>query len=284
MEKLQLWVALKRRNRAISLTVPVAGLYVAVFTIVALLVLSGFLVQRHLSRNTDYGRLQQLVQENYSLKSRLTAYSAAVDTFRGFLALTEEMDNRLRAAGDLYLIPAEARRMGVGGALPDEREPDDLGELLRRTRFSRRSLDEVETKLKSRTAELSRIPSIWPVQGWVTSPFGMRRDPFTGRRVMHDGMDIVAPHGTPIVAAADGRVTFSGWKSGWGRVVEIDHGNGVLTQYAHCQSVRVNAGDTVTRGKIIATVGSSGRATGTHLHYGVRRGGAWVNPRNFIVN
>ena len=283
MERLQLWVALKRRNRAVSLTVPVVALYLAALGCVGLFVLAGYLGQVYLNRHTDYGRLQQLVQENYLLKAKVTAYSAAVDTFRRFLAITEEMDNRLRATSDLYLIPPDARRLGIGGVLPEDPNPE-VGELLRRTRFEQQSMDEIERRLKDRADELSHIPSIWPVQGWVTSWFGMRRDPFTGQRQMHEGMDIVAPRGSAIVAAADGRVVYSGWKSGWGRCVEVDHGNGVHTFYAHCQSQRVNAGDNVTRGKIIATVGSSGRATGTHLHYGVSRSGAWVNPRNYIVN
>lgn len=283
MEKLQLWVALKQRNRAVNLTVPVAALYLGVALVIGLFVLAGYLGQLYLNRHTDHGRMKHLVRENYLLKAKLTAYSAALDTFRTFLAQTEEMDNRLRAAGDLYLIPAETRRLGVGGPLPEEPNPE-VDELVRRARFEKRSLDEIETKLKARTSELARIPSIWPVQGWVTSWFGMRRDPFTGRPEMHSGLDIVAPYGTPIAVAADGRVTHSGWKSGWGRVVEIDHGNGIHSFYGHCATLRVNVGDTVSRGKTIATVGSSGRATGTHLHYGVRRGGAWVNPRNYIVN
>ncbi|MEO0081784.1 MAG: M23 family metallopeptidase [candidate division WOR-3 bacterium] len=283
MEKLQLWVALKRRNRAVSLTVPVVALYLAVILALGLFVLTGYLSRLYLNRHTDYGRLQQLVRENYLLKAKVTAYAVALDTFRQFLALTEEMDNRLRAASDLYLIPPEARRLGIGGVLPADPTPE-VGELLRRVKFEQRSLGEIERQLKARSAELSHIPSIWPVQGWVTSWFGMRHDPFTGQRQMHEGMDIVAPRGSAVVAPADGRVTYAGWKSGWGRCIEIDHGNGIHTFFAHCQSLRVNVGDNVSRGKIIATVGSSGRATGTHLHYGVMRGGVWVNPRNYIVN
>ena len=283
MEKLQLWVALKRRNRAVSLTVPVVVLYAAAFLSVGLFILTGYLGQLYINRHTDHGRLKQLVRENYLLKARITTYAAAVDTFHQFLTMTEKMDNRLRAASDLYLIPPEARLLGIGGASSEEQHPV-VGELLRRARFEQNSLDEIERRLKEREHDLSRIPSIWPVQGWVTSGFGVRRDPFTGRREMHQGLDIVAPHGSAIVATADGRVTYSGWKSGWGRCVEIDHGNGIHTFYAHCRSLRVNIGDAVTRGSKVATVGSSGRSTGTHLHYGVRRGGSWVNPRNYIVN
>lgn len=283
MERLQLWVALKRRNRAVSLTVPVFALYLAVLGALALLVGGGYLSQVYFSRHTDRGRMELLVKENYLLKARLTATIAVIDTFRRFLAATEEMDNRLRAATDLYLIPAEVRRLGVGGT-PAQEENADLSELLRRVRLGQRSMNEIEQTLKSRRSELSHIPSIWPVQGWVTSWFGVRKDPFTGVRTMHEGMDIVAPRGTPIVATADGRVVTAEYKSGWGWVVEIDHGNGLQTFYGHCASLKVNVGAEVVRGQTIATVGSSGRTTGTHLHYGVTRNGSWVNPRNYIVN
>jgi murein DD-endopeptidase MepM/ murein hydrolase activator NlpD len=100
---------------------------------------------------------------------------------------------------------------------------------------------------------------------------------------MHEGLDIVAPYGSTIVAPADGRVVYAGWKSSWGRTVEVDHGNGLRTFFAHCRSIAVNVGDVVRRGQKIATVGSSGRSTGTHLHYGVKRNGNWVNPRDYII-
>ncbi len=261
---------------------PVSVLYLAVGAILVLLVGGGYLSQVFFSRHTDRGRMELLIKENYLLKARLTASMAVIDTFRQFLAMTEEMDNKLRAATDLYLIPKEVRKMGVGGEVGEDENPD-LAELLRRARLGQYSLSQIEQVLKARRSELSCIPSIWPVRGWVTSWFGMRKDPFTGVSTMHEGMDIVAPHGTPVVATADGRVVFAGWHSGWGQVVEIDHGNGLVTFYAHCASLKVKVGEEVTRGQVIATVGSSGRTTGTHLHYGMKRKGAWVNPRNYII-
>jgi murein DD-endopeptidase MepM/ murein hydrolase activator NlpD len=128
------------------------------------------------------------------------------------------------------------------------------------------------------------MPSIWPVQGWVNSGYGTRRDPFTGARTHHPGLDIVAPAGSAIAATAAGRVAYAGWKSGWGRCVEIDHGHGIKTFYGHCRSVKVGTGDSVERGDLIATVGSSGRSTGVHLHYGVMSNGRWVNPDNYIIS
>ncbi len=275
-------VALQRRNRAVSFTFPTRYLFLISVAVIALLVLSGFLGQFVINRFTDYGRLRRLVVENQRLRGQVAAYSAAVDTFRQFMDQTEDMDNRLRCATDLCLIPADVRRLGIGGTIAPDRG-GTVDDLITRAQFARRSLAEIDTALAQQSERLRRLPSIWPVRGWVTSGFGYRRDPFTGRRRMHSGMDIVAPYGSAIVAAADGKVVSAGWKSSWGRTVEIDHGNGIRTFYAHCRSLDVKAGDSVKRGQKIATVGSSGRSTGTHLHYGVKRNGGWVNPRNYII-
>jgi murein DD-endopeptidase MepM/ murein hydrolase activator NlpD len=282
VERLQVALTLKRRNRLFRLSIPIPLLYVGAVGLVGLLVLAGFLGQLYLARHTDYGRLNRLVAENYQLKQRLCANAAAIDTFRHFLASTEEMDNRLRAACGLYLIPEDMRLMGVGGSSeePADRQVDAL---VRRVRFEQSSLAEIETALRDQQERLAHLPSIWPVRGWVTSGYGYRRDPFTGRRNLHEGLDIVAPYGTPVVAPAAGKVVYSGWKSNWGRVIEIDHGNGIRTFYAHLRSTSVDVGATVTRGQQIGRLGSTGRSTGAHLHYGVKRKGTWVNPRNYIL-
>ena len=275
-------VALRNRNRAVRISVPVSLLYVLCGALVVVLVLGGFLGQYLLNQHTDYGRLNRLVAENYQLKERLIQHTAALDTFRQFLSLTEEMDNRLRCASGLYLIPSDVRQMGVGGGPPPGAD-HQLDNLVRRMRFQERSLVDIENAINDQKSRLSRIPSIWPVRGWVTSGFGRRRDPFTGGRRMHNGMDIVAPYGSGLLATADGKVAFAGWKSGWGRCIEIDHGNGLRTFFAHCRSVHVKVGNNVKRGQMVARLGSSGRSTGAHLHYGLKRKGVWVNPRNYIV-
>ncbi|MFO7676332.1 MAG: M23 family metallopeptidase [bacterium] len=283
MARLQVTFALGLRGRAIRLSIPVYLLYVAAAGLLLVLVGVGLLGRAWVENNTDYGRLNRLTAENYLLKQRIVRYCAAMDTFKTFLAATEEMDNRLRTSAGLYLIPSDMRRVGVGG-YPVPGEDATVDDLLRRTRFQERSLGEIEQALASRTERLGRIPSIWPVQGWVTSGFGRRRDPFTGRAMMHSGIDIVAPYGSRVVASADGRVVYSGWKSNWGRVVEIDHGNGLVSFYAHLQSNSVSSGDEVKRGQVVGRLGSSGRSTGAHLHYGLRRKGVWVNPETHIIS
>ncbi|MBD3306827.1 peptidoglycan DD-metalloendopeptidase family protein [candidate division KSB3 bacterium] len=131
---------------------------------------------------------------------------------------------------------------------------------------------------------LASTPSIWPVHGWVTSGFGMRKSPFTGHRTMHAGLDIATKSGTDIKAPADGIVSYAGNKGAFGKVVVIDHGYGYATFYGHCSGFNVEVGDRVKRGDIIAYVGNSGKSTGPHLHYEVRVNGVATNPTKFILD
>ncbi len=127
-------------------------------------------------------------------------------------------------------------------------------------------------------------PSIWPAEGHLTSGFGYRVNPFTGKSVLHAGLDIANRVGTPIVAPARGRVTSVGWQNAYGNCVVIDHGNAITTRYAHMQSYAVKEGQVVNRGEIIGTIGNTGRSTGPHLHYEVRVAGVPVNPMRYILN
>ena len=122
----------------------------------------------------------------------------------------------------------------------------------------------------------------WPVDGNITSDYGNRRHPVSGRNDFHSGIDIAAPHGTTVQAAASGTVSFVGWMGGYGRVVIIDHGNGYETLYAHNSQILVNKGQNVNRGSAIARVGTSGVATGPHVHFEVHQNGNHQNPMNFL--
>jgi murein DD-endopeptidase MepM/ murein hydrolase activator NlpD len=142
------------------------------------------------------------------------------------------------------------------------------------------SLDQLLTKQRL-DAEIT--PSGWPVTGgWVSSPYGRRSDPVNGKRAYHHGIDIAAKRYTPIHSVAAGIVTFSGRRTGYGRVVEVTHGKGYKTVYAHNQQNKVKVGDRVSKGQTIASIGSSGRATGPHIHFEVRRYGKPINPGRFM--
>lgn len=131
-------------------------------------------------------------------------------------------------------------------------------------------------------SQLADAPSIWPVEGRVGSSFGQREDPINGEGAFHPGIDIEAPYGTPVRAAADGDATGENMGSGYGRQVVLDHGHDLLTLYGHLSSVAVVAGQHVLRGQVIGYVGQTGRATGPHLHYEVRVHNVPVNPHKYL--
>ena len=142
------------------------------------------------------------------------------------------------------------------------------------------SLGELRNAIAENMAYISARPSLWPVYGYVSSGFGYRYSAFGYE--MHGAYDIANLVGTPIVATADGTVTFSGWSGGYGNTVVVEHGYGWSTVYAHCSKLLVGLGDRVKRGEVIALMGSTGRSTGPHLHYEVRVNGRPVNPRPYL--
>ncbi len=144
-------------------------------------------------------------------------------------------------------------------------------------------LQEVYEFHQGKLAYWASIPSIWPVKGWITSEFGIRRRPKGIGSRFHEGMDIAASIGTPVYASGDGVVTFAGTKHGLGKCVVIDHGFGVSTVYGHNAELFVKDGDKVRRGANIATVGRTGRTTGPHLHYQVEVDGVPVDPMRYII-
>ncbi len=137
--------------------------------------------------------------------------------------------------------------------------------------------------LSERQSLLISTPSIKPTHGWYTSRFGYRADPYTNRPEMHAGLDMAAPPGTPVYAPADGVVSYVGYEAGYGKLVSIDHGYGVVTRYGHNSRVFVEQGQKVHRWDVISAVGNSGRSTGPHLHYEVRIHGIAVDPTNYIL-
>lgn len=143
---------------------------------------------------------------------------------------------------------------------------------------------ELYNTLSERQNLLSATPSIKPARGWFTSKFGYRISPFTGRPVMHNGLDIAASPGAPVFAPADGIVSYAGYDPGYGKLVSIDHGYGVITRYGHLSRISVEVGQRVKRRDLVAAVGNTGRSTGPHLHYEVRVNNIPVDPINYVLD
>jgi murein DD-endopeptidase MepM/ murein hydrolase activator NlpD len=139
--------------------------------------------------------------------------------------------------------------------------------------------------LSARDEVRARIPSIRPVDtGWLSSRFGFRKDPFTAKQTFHHGLDFSTPVGTPVRTTGDGVVQSVQQQRGFGKVVKINHGDGVVTLYAHLDEILVKKGQTVTRGDVVARSGNSGRSSAPHLHYEVRVAGRPVNPASYILD
>jgi murein DD-endopeptidase MepM/ murein hydrolase activator NlpD len=145
-------------------------------------------------------------------------------------------------------------------------------------------LSALQSLLLDARIESNLKPTGMPVKGYISSYFGERPDPFDGHMARHTGLDIAAPSGTSVHAVAEGMVTFTGVRHGYGNVVEIDHGNGYMTRFAHNSAILVHPGEHVQVGQVISRVGSTGRSTGPHLHFEVWYHGRVVNPLAFVRN
>jgi murein DD-endopeptidase MepM/ murein hydrolase activator NlpD len=191
---------------------------------------------------------------------------------------------------ELPSLPAGAApgRGGAVSSLPSRnlsvQEFSDLVEKLA-GQVDQRSdqLSVLEALLVQDSANRKFLPTKYPISdGWYSSNFGYRIDPFTGQQSMHDGIDFPAETGTPIVAAASGKVAFAEWHPQYGKMLEIDHGNGLVSRYAHASQLLVKEGDLVVAGQRVAVVGTTGRSTGPHLHFEVRLNGTPQNPARFL--
>ncbi len=245
------------------------------------------------ARAREAERLEQRVAY-YQLEFRKLAVELK-DLEEGLVRL-QIMDNRIRrlahldSGGKALALggPEEfVLRKGMKGLRENTRSlirdfKRDLFELHRSAEVQEASFRLLEEFLRSREALLAHTPLGYPVRGWITSPFGYRKSPFTGRREFHEGVDIAAPVGAPIRAPADGVVVFAGWNGGYGKMVVVDHGYGFFTRYGHCSKILVKVGERVRRGEIIAKVGNTGRSTAPHLHYEVRVGKVAVNPYYYL--
>jgi murein DD-endopeptidase MepM/ murein hydrolase activator NlpD len=155
---------------------------------------------------------------------------------------------------------------------------------VRESELREQGVIKLQELMVERQSIFNATPNIKPARGWFTSRFGYRIDPFTGRPEMHWGLDIAASPGTPVMAPADGVVSYVGYESGYGKIVAIDHGYGVKTRFAHNSQIYVSTGQKIKRRDVISAVGSTGRSSGPHLHYEVRVNEMAVNPMNYILD
>ena len=228
---------------------------------------------------------QQLQEKLDALASRVGLMNAHVIRLDALGKPLTDMANLNKGEFNFERAPAQGGPEGLLDGVA-ARAPDlvnMLDDLMRQIQDRERQLAVLENLIATRNLNRKIVPNGRPVnQGWISSYFGGRADPFDGRAAFHKGVDFAAPEGSDVVAVASGIVTWSRDRFGYGKVVEINHGNGLVTRYAHNQKNLVNVGDTVEKGQTIALIGSTGRSTGPHLHFEVLKGGRQVNPMSFI--
>ena len=224
-----------------------------------------------------------------------------VDRFKGEMDHLREMDYKLRLITDLEVERPGPSIYGIGGfseagdqtllKQANQNGMDlltvlnkDLSRLEKVVRYQEESFNSLKAHLADKQDLIERTPYRWPVRGFLSSTFGPRTDPFTGTQRMHEGIDIVAPKGTVVKAPADGIVTYSGVDPSLGNMLVLDHGYGVITRYGHLNANLVREGQRVKRGDTIATVGTTGRSTGPHLHYEIRINDVAINPLKLLIN
>jgi murein DD-endopeptidase MepM/ murein hydrolase activator NlpD len=246
---------------------------------------------------TDLKTQEELVDQQ---QNQLVAFTHKIDQLKVQLVTLHDFEKKIRIIANLDPNDEGASMFGVGGSDPEEIDPanlmeQDYQELVRdmhseineidhESQDQHNSFSSIFSQLEGKRNLLAATPSIRPVKGWITSRFGRRESPFTGRREFHHGLDMATHAGTPIVAPADGLVTFAGPKGLMGNMITIEHGFGMVTRYGHIQKLLKKKGERVKRGETIALVGNTGRSTGPHLHYEVRLNGAAVNPMNYFLN
>jgi murein DD-endopeptidase MepM/ murein hydrolase activator NlpD len=253
-------------------------------------------------KQSQHVQNSSLRQENEALAAEVDQMRAQMEELDRSIASLTEKDEELRVVAGLPEIDTDVRQVGVGGpgssaasatlarlnprqAAKVESTGQDLGALLRRAALLRTSMDEATTQIQRNRERMASVPTILPADGHLSSLFSAGRyHPVLRITRPHKGIDIAARVGEPILAAAKGRVIFAGNRgNGYGNMVEIDHGYGYVTRYAHASRLHVRSGQTVDRGFRIADVGATGLVSGPHLHYEVEQNGRQVDPLNFVI-
>jgi murein DD-endopeptidase MepM/ murein hydrolase activator NlpD len=290
-------------ERVRSIQLSSIGVRVALSLALFLVVLTGSFTVGFFVKQSHEARAERLQRENVLLAAEVEQIREEMQTLSSHIEDLSAKDEKYRTMAGLQPIDRDVRRAGIGGpgtpnleSMPVYQLNREVGEkvfaasydldaLVRRAGLLRESMDEAITTLHANTERLEATPSIAPSTGHLSSLFSRnRRHPVLRITRPHTGIDIAAPVGTPILAPAKGKVVFSGNRSGgYGLTVEIDHGYGYLTRFAHASRLLVRQGETVERGQVIAEVGATGLVSGPHLHYEVEVNGKAVDPLNFII-
>ncbi len=280
-----------------SIRIPIKTVkYTAIALGICLTILTGTILNYRHQVNVAAAERQELTQlreVNSKQGNQLEELAKATADLQQDMNRLNQLDSDLRrmvngeeTTATSRSAPARlANHTGQGGPVvqPDLNQLNNLVKELKASAVAReQSLENLKSALTEKNERLAATPSIWPTNGEVTSRFGWRSSPWGWGSDWHPGIDIANDTGTPIVAAADGTVVGNSWTGGYGKMVEINHGNGIVTIYGHTSEIIVAVGQPVKKGQTIAYMGSTGLSTGSHLHYEVRVNGTAVNPSSFL--
>jgi len=271
------------------------------FTSLILIGIAVFLFNHYIVMTENIYELKKLRKETREQAIEIQKFSQEIKNLGIKMTRLQTLDKKLRIITSLEKPKDKTTLVGIGGPTGSEfsdlntvseNQQKEMIHLMQeelkqlKTDVSKQELSflELEGFLRDQKSLLSSTPAIWPTRGWLTSTFGYRKSPFTGKREMHEGLDIATRLGTPIYATADGVVVKTGMDRYLGKYVEIDHGYGFVTKYGHNSRVLVRVGQKVKRWQKIATVGNTGRSTGSHVHYEVKVNGIPVNPLRYIID
>jgi murein DD-endopeptidase MepM/ murein hydrolase activator NlpD len=254
-----------------------------------------FILTDYFSMSYIRAKYKKLSHESAEQKEKIANYEISIQQLKTAIASYENYAKKLNIMMGFKSADVIKGEPGIGSGGPgpgesEEPAPDpqsiSLGaiqNLTRKAESVEKNLGSLVSIVESQAAKLSTTPSIWPAQGWVSSPMGYRIDSFTGKMAFHRGLDIATNPGNPVVATADGTVLEANFDKFFGNTVVLSHGNGLVTQYGHMIRSIVKPGQKVKRGDQIGFVGKTGKASGPHLHYEVRINGKAVNPYNYIL-
>jgi len=286
-------------SRAVELSQTVVKTVVGIGGVVALLLL--VLGGAALSRGVNVTRSRALERENRLLASEIQRLRDRLIGLQDTLNVFTEREQGLRLLAGLSPVDAGVQQAGIGGPTGQWSERDslaaagpngsmalaarvDMDQLTRRANILVRSIGEAYDSLSSHRARYAATPSVMPTKGWLTSAFARERaHPILHLSRPHEGIDVSAPMGTEIEAPAAGIVTKVDWVEGYGNMLTVDHGYGLVTRYAHCSKILVVRGQRVKRGQKIALVGSTGLSTGPHLHNEVWVNGRPADPMKYVL-
>ncbi len=290
-------ILLGRNNFLKSFSVS-GRLLISIFVFIGIITLSAIMLFIYNTRISISEIKQSIAEEQHrELSKRIEELKSWITELRRILSDQITIDNKQRNFLQIASIHPDIWSMGIGGSnvrkrstnlsIYNEKVIENLYEsidvLKGQAKLREMSIRELEHKISQNFELWRHIPSISPVPGAeISSGFGYRVDPFEKDVRMHEGVDFNASLGTPVYVTGDGFVVFADWNMGYGYVVDIDHGYGFVTRYAHLSKILVKEGEAVKRGQIIARVGGTGRAICPHLHYEVIVAGIKVNPLNYI--